>query len=47
MQEKVEHFGERAVKGIAPRNWFQFADDTAATTSLESVNQPLLNLFTR
>ena len=43
-QEKFEHFGVRVVKG---RNWFQFADDAAATTSLESENQLLLNLFSR
>ena len=37
----------RVVKGFALRNWFQFQDDAAATTSLESQNQHLLNLFSR
>ena len=35
------------LKGFGPRNWFQFADDAAATTSLESENQLLVNLFSR
>ena len=30
-----------------PRQWLQFADDTAIVTSLESDNQLLLNLFTK
>ena len=46
-QEKYQNFGTRVLKGFAPRNWFQFADDAAATTSLESENQLLLNLFSR
>ena len=46
-QEKYQNFGIRVLKGFAPRNWFQFADDAAATTALESENQLLLNLFSR
>ena len=46
-QEKYQSFGTRVLKGFAPRNWFQFADDAAATTALESENQLLLNLFSR
>ena len=30
-----------------PRQWLQFADDTALVTSIESDNQLLLNLFTK
>ena len=30
-----------------PRQWLQFADDTALITSIESDNQLLLNLFTK
>ena len=47
MQEKFENLGVRIVEGFLPRNWFQFADDAAATTALESENQLLLNLFSR
>ena len=46
-QEKYQSFGTRVLKGFAPRNWFQFADDAAATTALESENQFLVNLFSR
>ena len=40
-------FGYLRFKGFLPRNWFQFADDAAAVTALESENQILLNLFSR
>ena len=46
-QEKYKTFGARVLEGFAPRNWFQFADDAAAVTSLESENQMLVNLFSR
>jgi len=46
-QEKYQTFGARVLEGFGPRNWFQFADDAAATTSLESENQLLVNLFSR
>ena len=46
-QEKFQTFGARVLAGFGPRNWFQFADDAAAVTSLESENQLLVNLFSR
>ena len=46
-QEKYQTFGASVLDGFAPRNWFQFADDAAATTALESENQLLVNLFSR
>ena len=46
-QEKYQTFGPKVLKGFGPRNWFQFADDAAAVTSLESENQLLVNLFNR
>ena len=46
-EDKFENFGIRVIEGFKPRNWFQFADDAAATTSLECENQLLLNLFSR
>ena len=46
-QEKYQTFGARVLEGFGPRNWFQFADDAAAVTSLESENQLLVNLFSR
>ena len=46
-QEKYQTFGARVLEGFGPRNWFQFADDAAAVTSVESENQLLVNLFSR
>lgn len=46
-QEKFTSFGSNIIKGFQPRNWFQFADDAAAVTSLEKDNQTLLNIFSR
>ena len=46
-QKKYKTFGARVLKGFSPRNWFQFADDAAAITSLECENQLLVNLFSR
>ena len=46
-QDKFQTFGARVLSGFGPRNWFQFADDAAAVTSLESENQLLVNLFSR
>ena len=46
-QEKYQTFGARVLDSFRPRNWFQFADDAAAVTSLESENQLLVNLFSR
>ena len=45
--DQYTNFGYRAIKGFIPRNWFQFADDTAAISSLESENQLLLNVFNK
>ena len=46
-QAKYQTFGARVLEGFGPRNWFQFANDAAATTSLGSENQLLVNLFSR
>ena len=46
-KEKFTNFGYRSFKGFLPRNWFQFADDAVAVTSLEGENQILLNLFSK
>ena len=42
-----EQFGYKYVKIFTSRHWYQFADDAAAVTSLESENQILLNAFGR
>ena len=44
---EFEQFGYKFVKIFTSRHWFQFADDAAAVTSLESENQILLNAFSR
>ena len=46
-EEKFFNFGYGTFKGFLPRNWFQFADDAVAVTSLEGENQILLNLFSK
>ena len=46
-EETFVNFGVRVIDGFRPRNWFQFADDAAATTCLECENQLLLNFFSR
>ena len=46
-EEKFTNFGYRTFKGFLPCNWFQFADDAVAVTSLEGENQILLNLFSK
>ena len=45
--DQYTNFGYRVFKGFQPRNWFQFADDAASVTSLESENQMLLNVFSK
>ena len=45
--EQYTNFGYRTSELFTPRNWFQFADDAASVTSLESENQLLLNVFSR
>ena len=42
-EEKFTNFSYRTFKCFLPRNWFQFAGDAVAVTSLEGENQILLN----
>ena len=46
-QQRAVYIGYRISDGFKPRNWFQFANDAAAITCLESENQFLLNVFSR
>ena len=46
-EEKFTNFGYHTFKVFLLRNWFQFADDAVAVTSLEGENQILLNLFSK
>ena len=43
--EQFEQFGYRYSNILTPKHWFQFADDAAVVTGLESENQVLLNAF--
>ena len=43
--EQFEQFGYRYNNILTPKHWFQFADDAAVVTGLESENQELLNAF--
>ena len=43
--EQYEQFGYKFVRYLTPRHWYQFADDAAVISGLESENQILLNLF--
>ena len=43
--EQFEQFGYRYNNILTPKHWFQFADDAAVVTGLESENQVLLNAF--
>ena len=45
--EKLKCLGYIYDTFSSPRQWLQFADDTAIVTSLETDNQLLLNLFTK
>ena len=45
-QEKLKNCGF-SLSSLYPVHWFQFADDAAVITGLESENQLLLNHFTR
>ena len=45
--EQYEQFGYKFMRYLTPRHWYQFADDAADISSLESENQILLNLFSR
>ena len=44
---KFTNFGYCTFKGFLPHNWFQFADDAVAVTSIEGENQILLNIFSK
>ena len=46
-QKSVEGLGYYFADALGPRHWFQFADDSAVTTTNEEDNQLLLNLFTK
>ena len=46
-QEKVKCLGYVYKNTLSPKHSFQFADDTAIATALESDNQLLLNIFTK
>ena len=43
--EQYEQFGYKFMRYLTPRHWYQFADDAAVISGLESENQILLNLF--
>ena len=45
--EKSRCMGYSFVKTLLPRHWFQFADDSAITTSTEKDNQLPLNVFNK
>lgn len=45
--KNFEQIGYRFLKFLSPRHWYQFADDAAVITGLESENQILLNEFSR
>ena len=44
-QEKVKCLGYVYENTLFPKHWFQFANNTAVATALESDNQLLLNVF--
>ena len=46
-QEKLKCMRYIFGNTLSPKNWMQFADDTAVITALKSDNQLLLNLFTK
>ena len=43
--EQSEQFGYHYNNILTPKHWFEFADDAAVVTELESENQVLLNAF--
>ena len=43
--EQYEQFGYKYMRYLTPLYWYQFADDAAVISGLESENQILLNLF--
>ena len=44
---ELSQLGYHFKKYFQPRHWYQFADDAAAVTAMESDNQKLLNIFSR
>ena len=46
-KKQFEDLGYKFIQYLSPRHWFQFADDAAVITSMESHNQILLNEFSR
>ena len=46
-KEQIKCLGYVLTQIKSSKHWFQFADDTAITTSLTNDNQMLLNLFTK
>ena len=46
-QEQYKTFGYNFLRYLTPRHWYQFADNAAVISGLESENQILLNLFSR
>ena len=46
-EEKIRCMGYNFRNSLSPRNWFQFADDSALITSTEQDSQLLLNVFTK
>ena len=45
--DKFEQIGYKFIIFMSPRHWYQFADDAAVVSGLESENQTLLNEFSR
>ena len=43
---KFQQLGYKINSRLAPRHWFQFADDASVVTAQENENQLLLNAFT-
>ena len=43
----MSQLGYHITNFLLPRHWYQFADDAAAVTAMESDNQKLLNIFSR
>ena len=45
--EQYEQFGCKFMRYLTLRHWYQFANDAAVISCLESENQILVNLFSR
>ena len=46
-KKRIRCLGYNFCNSLTPRNWFQFADDSALVTPTEQNSQLLLNLFTK